>query len=604
METRARLSVALAVAVSSIAVTAAAQEKGLHLQHVSSPAPGRLRAFVAPDATIGLGSKLENNEFAVILPGGRARDVDVKRNGTRGGMTTIVLLDISGSYIGKDGAGRTVAFPTIKRYLSHLSFPADQIALFPFEADAQPSGFHHDPAPFLKEVERAERQKAKGRTNLIAGLRAALKEAPEAPGLVEVVIFTDAGDEANDTKKGWEEVVEESVRRGIRFDVVTIKATPKDFRDGDKPSAWLASHNHLAELSNRTHGRFVDDVADPAQVDTLLEKSRSDSQGWLVVEAKLCGAGATGDIDARVEYAPGGGATTGYTRTEKFSPQLDADSKTACEGIVCLPTCPSWQACTNKSCGPKQCSAPENCAPDGVCGADKLCAPVPQSRSWIWALAAGGLLLLVLGIFALTRRTKATPIEQPAIVDVTPPPVAMVVEPVPAAEPPPAVESEPIAEPVSAPAIQAQNALEHLPETHLVAVGGEITHGEKWRLHKRKMQVGGSSDPADGNDIVFAVAKVSGRHAQFDLYPSGDLWVTDLGSSNGTFVDGRRITQGERVKLQAGTQVKVSQQVILEVVRPGVQVAPPILSTSKEPEPEAPKLPSSKGRTVFDPGNR
>ena len=51
----------------------------------------------------------------------------------------------------------------------------------------------------------------------------------------------------------------------------------------------------------------------------------------------------------------------------------------------------------------------------------------------------------------------------------------------------------------------------------------------------------------------------SSRHAR--IFPSGDNWVLeDLGSTNGTFMDGRRVT--EPIQLAVGSQVRIGQTVI------------------------------------------
>jgi predicted component of type VI protein secretion system len=178
-----------------------------------------------------------------------------------------------------------------------------------------------------------------------------------------------------------------------------------------------------------------------------------------------------------------------------------------------------------------------------------------------------------------------------------------------AAPPPP--EPPPVVEPVANP--HAVPDLDPLPETHLVAMGGWATPGERWRLHQRRTVAGASGDPADGVDLRFAIKQVSGKHAVFELYPSGDLWVKDLGSSNGTFVNGRRLAAGERAKLVVGDQVKLSQQLILVVERPGVTAEP----RADEPEPARPAAPEAprpdaaaaaaakaKKSTRFDPGDR
>ena len=94
-------SARVALVLCALAAPAGGQEKGLPLLHMTSPSPGRVRACVQPEATLGLGvgSKLDPADFRIALPpGDPARDLQVTHNFRRGPMTTIVLLDVSGSY--------------------------------------------------------------------------------------------------------------------------------------------------------------------------------------------------------------------------------------------------------------------------------------------------------------------------------------------------------------------------------------------------------------------------------------------------------------------------------------------------------------------------
>jgi hypothetical protein len=53
------------------------------------------------------------------------------------------------------------------------------------------------------------------------------------------------------------------------------------------------------------------------------------------------------------------------------------------------------------------------------------------------------------------------------------------------------------------------------------------------------------------NQLVFVDATVSGRHAVANLR-DGAWWIEDLGSTNGSFVNGRRIQSGNPALLRSG----------------------------------------------------
>jgi predicted component of type VI protein secretion system len=47
---------------------------------------------------------------------------------------------------------------------------------------------------------------------------------------------------------------------------------------------------------------------------------------------------------------------------------------------------------------------------------------------------------------------------------------------------------------------------------------------------------------APTNDLVIADGFASGQHAQIGMDAQGNCWIADLGSTNGTFMNGVRIT--------------------------------------------------------------
>ena len=60
-------------------------------------------------------------------------------------------------------------------------------------------------------------------------------------------------------------------------------------------------------------------------------------------------------------------------------------------------------------------------------------------------------------------------------------------------------------------------------------------------------------------DVVTRDPETSRRHAAIDIHADGTVWLTDLGSTNGTFVDGERVSQ---VVLQRGHKVAIGGRVL------------------------------------------
>lgn len=54
-------------------------------------------------------------------------------------------------------------------------------------------------------------------------------------------------------------------------------------------------------------------------------------------------------------------------------------------------------------------------------------------------------------------------------------------------------------------------------------------------------------------DVLVSSGKVSKRHAEFHLRPDGALLLTDMGSSNGTFVNGQRLAANQPTRIEPGT---------------------------------------------------
>lgn len=85
--------------------------------------------------------------------------------------------------------------------------------------------------------------------------------------------------------------------------------------------------------------------------------------------------------------------------------------------------------------------------------------------------------------------------------------------------------------------------------------------GEVIPLDTGRLTVGASS----GNDAMVDLQGISGRHARFERFQSGDLFVYDADSANGTWVQGRRLARGERVRLRHGDRVLFGPSLEVEV---------------------------------------
>src|SRR4051794_7318968 len=63
-----------------------------------------------------------------------------------------------------------------------------------------------------------------------------------------------------------------------------------------------------------------------------------------------------------------------------------------------------------------------------------------------------------------------------------------------------------------------------------------------------------------GADLVLADGKASRRHAALRVLPDGRATLYDLGSSNGTFVNGQRV---QSVLLAGGEQIQIGDTVLV-----------------------------------------
>ncbi len=106
---------------------------------------------------------------------------------------------------------------------------------------------------------------------------------------------------------------------------------------------------------------------------------------------------------------------------------------------------------------------------------------------------------------------------------------------------------------------------------------------------------------ADLAQLVIPVPTVSARHARM-WWAEGALWIEDLGSTNGTFVNGRRVTAPRR--LHPGDEIGLGRQTVLRLEEEAPEPPPePEPETQAEPEagPEPRASAPVPSATVFGP---
>lgn len=98
--------------------------------------------------------------------------------------------------------------------------------------------------------------------------------------------------------------------------------------------------------------------------------------------------------------------------------------------------------------------------------------------------------------------------------------------------------------------------------TYLIVVGGGPP-GALLRLNPGTTRVGRAYE----NPVRFPDPSVSRRHATIVAGARGDTWLTDLGSTNGTFLNGERLAAQAPHRLEDGDRVRFGSSVLVKFVR-------------------------------------
>ncbi len=435
-----------------------------------------------------------------------------------------------------------------------------------------------DLAACLSQAEQlGARQNA---TRLKFYIREAAGEAARAlplsqGGSREVVVFTDAGEESD--ALSVKQVAAEARALGVRLHIVAFS--------GQGTGKGVARRlDDMAQLARDSGGRYIQVEDGDARKALAGLAEALEHIYWL--DVSLCGVkpgATTGTLSA--EALLGG-------RPAASSPPVSF--RQSAEGAATQPCTPGTAT------GPSP--TPEASSPSGPSGAPGASAGAGGSEAGIpWGLIALAL-LVVLGlvlalILALSRRNAPAQPAAPAPVPVSPP--------VPA--PPAVAEPAPVSPPLaSGPAQPWKDPFATLPETRLVVSKGPPGLEPFYRVHKSPFTVGARKGEVD---LAIELPQLSGHHATLQLFKMGNVFLQDERSTNGTFVDGRRLSPGERVQVKPGQVIRLSQHLEFTLVQPGLQpsepAAPgtPLVPTAPAPtaEPPAAPEPRVKHKTLYAP---
>lgn len=88
----------------------------------------------------------------------------------------------------------------------------------------------------------------------------------------------------------------------------------------------------------------------------------------------------------------------------------------------------------------------------------------------------------------------------------------------------------------------------------------------------------------EGAQIRLRDNAISERHALLHIV-NGELFIEDIGSSNGTLLSDSEIESGRRYKVKSGDYIAVGNYILSPILPPEPQPAPPPTATKEEPQP-------------------
>lgn len=564
-----------------------AAENGLRVLAVPPASGGTTRVqveVVDPALEGGLSNgPVDPSRFRVAVEqsGGRVTAVRRMRDEAQDAYTVLAFdqsgsfaahweqaFDLAGKYADslKDGSRHTVAVKTFGvKQVGHCEEASSQ-GLKDCLDRVKQSGAKQKVTRLKFYIQQAVREVAR-------------KQPLSKEGSRDVIVFTDAGEESQ--ALAVQTVATEARELGVRIHVVC-------FTDGSKGQGLARRLDEMQQLADGSGGRYVqvEDASD-LSVDMRELAQATDRIYWL--DVAFCGVKPSAPTYDKLSVeAVTNGARTHWSSPVRFRQTAEGRSTEACEA----PPAPTPTTVTAPTTPSNTTTTPPPTSPGS--GTPGPAASASSFRDWLpWLLLAFVLFLGVLLLVFLLARKGQRKEEAPAVVAAPAPPAPVA---------PVAPEPEPAPPPTPA----WKDPFVTLPETRLVVLRGPAGMESFYRIHKSPFTLGAKAGEVD---LAVAHPTVSGHHATVQLYRNGNAFLVDERSTNGTFVDGRRLNAGERVALQPGQVIRLGGHVELKLEQPSLQassqpvVAPPLaVAPPVAPQPAAPaESPRAKMKTIYAP---
>lgn len=508
-----------------------------------------------------LGASPDPSAFNVVVGRGRARVVTAA-SGAYQPVRTVLAFDRSASFTPVLAEAAALA-ERLTAALPGDGLHATDVVTFGRELTVV--GSATDPAdlePLLDAVARdPERHPVTRLKSLVDECvqLAATGQPLDKGGLRQVVVFTDAGDESSAYRV--EELVASARSRGVVVHVVLFPPA--------RGAGMAQALDEMRRLAEETGG-FAVTATDPAAGDRLADIATAGSRAvWLdLAFCEVPPAPVLAADTLEVEIL-GGGQRRAWTGRVPFDQDGLGAAAAPCAGTT--PAAATEGAAETAASSPLPIALGAALLASGALGAGLLVlrrrrpAPSPPAQppgpppgpersgaTWLTATPPA----------APTRPASHPP---PELLPVT----ATRPRSVPPPEPVPDVLSTATTGNVlpQADEVTDEFDIRNLPETRLVVTQAPpgIRLVPWYRLTLQTFFLG-----AGEADLVVDFPQVSGRHARLELFPSARLFLTDLDSTNGTFLNGRRLASGERVLVKRGDVIGLTRHVLFRVEQPGL----------------------------------